>query len=133
MEGAGVLKIFNLSVHTQCVCYTKYLGDGDSKAYERAVAEKPCGPNISVTKLECVGHVQKRMGARLRRLVKEKTGIKLHDSKPVGGKVRLTKSETDKLQNFHGLTIRRNVNNLEVMKRTVWAVFFRKLSTNEEP
>jgi hypothetical protein len=72
------------------------------------------------------------MGARLRRLVKEKTGIKLHDSKPVGGKGRHTQSETDKLQNYHGLTIRRSVNNLEVMKRAVWAVFFHKLSTNEE-
>jgi hypothetical protein len=37
------------------------------------VAEKPYGFNISVTKLECTGHVQKRMGARLRRFLKEKT------------------------------------------------------------
>jgi hypothetical protein len=50
------------------------------------VAGKPYDPNIAVTKLECIGHVQKRMGARLRRLVKEKTGVKLHDSKPFGGK-----------------------------------------------
>jgi hypothetical protein len=66
----------------------KYHGDGDSKTYQRA--EKPYIPNISVRKLEYVGHVQKRMGARLRRLVKEKTGTKLHDSKPLGGKGHLT-------------------------------------------
>jgi hypothetical protein len=42
-------------------------------------------------------------------------------------------SETDKSQNYYGLAIRRNVSNLEVMKRAVWAVFFHKLSTNEKP
>jgi hypothetical protein len=31
MEGAGVLNIFNCSLHTEGICYTKYLGDGDSK------------------------------------------------------------------------------------------------------
>jgi hypothetical protein len=49
------------------------------------VAGKPYDPNIVVTKLECTGHVEKRIGARLWRLVKEKTGIKLHYSKPLGG------------------------------------------------
>jgi hypothetical protein len=57
--------------------------------------------------------------------VKEKIGRKLHDSKPVvRGKGHLTQSEMDKLQNDYGLAIRRNVSNLEVMKRAVWAVFF---------
>jgi hypothetical protein len=88
------------------------------------VVGKPCDPNIAVTKLECLGHVQKRTGARLRRLLKGKRGTKLHVSKPVGGKGHLTQSEIDKLQNYYGLAIRRNVNNLEVMKRTLWAVFF---------
>jgi hypothetical protein len=41
-----------------------------------------------------------------------KTGTKLHDSKPVAGKGCLTQSEIDKLQNYCGLAIRRNVNNL---------------------
>jgi hypothetical protein len=50
------------------------------------VAGNPYDHSITVTKLEYTGHVQKRTGARLRRLVKEKTGIKLHDSKPLGGK-----------------------------------------------
>jgi hypothetical protein len=87
------------------------------------VAGKPCDPNIALTKLQCIDYVQKRIGARLRRLVKEKTEIKLHDKKPLGGKGCLTQSETDKLQNYCGLAIGRNVNNLEVMKRAVWALF----------
>jgi hypothetical protein len=56
--------------------------------------------------------------------VKEKTRIKLYDSKPVGGNGHFTQSEIDKLQNYYDLAIRRNVNSLEVMKRVVWAVFF---------
>jgi hypothetical protein len=59
------------------------------------------------------------MGTRMRGLVKDKTGTKLHDSKPLGGKGRLTESEIEKLQNYYGLAIRRNVNNLEAMKRAV--------------
>jgi hypothetical protein len=35
-------------------------------------AGKSCGPNISVTKLECVGHVQKINGARLGDLLKKR-------------------------------------------------------------
>jgi hypothetical protein len=97
------------------------------------VAGKPCDPSVAVTKLECTGHVQKRTGARLRRLVKGKRGTKLHDSKPVGGKVRPTQSEIDRLQNYYGLAIRRNVNNLEVLKGAVWAVFFHELLKNEKP
>jgi hypothetical protein len=127
MEGAGVLNIFNLSLHTRGVGDTKYLGDGDCKAYQRVVAGKPYGPNIAVTKLECIGHMQKRIGTRLKRLVSERTGKKLHDNKTVGGKGRPTQSQIHKLQNFYGLAIRRNVNNLEVMKRAVWATFFSKV------
>jgi hypothetical protein len=52
MEGAGVFNIFNRSLHTRGVCYTKYLGDGDSKSYERVAAGKPCGPNIAVQNLQ---------------------------------------------------------------------------------
>jgi hypothetical protein len=63
------------------------------------------------------------MGARLRRLVKENTGIKLHDSKPLGGKCHLTQSEIDILQNDFGVAIWGDVNNLGAIKGAVWAVF----------
>jgi hypothetical protein len=61
----------------------------------RVIAGKPYDPNIAVTKLEYTGHVQKRTEARLRRIVKEKRGTILHDSKPLRGKGRLTQSEID--------------------------------------
>jgi hypothetical protein len=83
------------------------------------MAEKSYGPNISVTNLESIGYVQKRMGVRLGRLVKENIGTKVHDCKTRCGKVRLTKFQVHKLQNYYALAIRWNVSNLEAMKRAV--------------
>jgi len=68
--------------------------------------------------------VQKRIGARLKRLVKGKANWELHYGKSLGGKGHLTQSEIDILQNYYYLTIARNVNNLKAKKRAVWAVIF---------
>jgi hypothetical protein len=87
------------------------------------IAERLYGPNISVTNLESIGYVQKRMGVRLRRLVKENIGTRVHDGKTFCGKVRLTKFELQKLQNYYALAIRWNVNYVEAMKRAVWTIF----------
>jgi hypothetical protein len=86
MEVAAVLNILNFSLLTNGICYTKHLGVEVSKAYKRVVSEKPYRPNISITRLECRGHVQKVVGARMRRLVKEKMCTNLHDAKFLGGK-----------------------------------------------
>jgi hypothetical protein len=51
MECAGVLNIFNSSLLIRGICYTKCLGDGDSKAYQGVVAGKPYDPSIAVAKL----------------------------------------------------------------------------------
>ncbi|GFV13543.1 uncharacterized protein TNCV_67461 [Trichonephila clavipes] len=68
MEVAGALSIFQRSQSLYNVRYTKYLGDGDSKAFTSIVENKVYGDHCSVEKLECIGHVMKRMGTRLRRL-----------------------------------------------------------------
>jgi hypothetical protein len=96
-------------------------------------AEKPNVPKVSVTKLECTGHVQKRIETRLRILVKNKSGRKLHDGKTLVGNGCLTKSETDKLQNYYGIAIRMIVKKLEAMKKPVWVTHFHKLSTDDNP
>ena len=52
-----------------------------------------------VMKLDCIGHVQKRMGSHLRELRKKNSGAKLADGKPIAGrKHRLTDKTIDKLQ-----------------------------------
>lgn len=61
---------------------------------------KPYGEDLIVQKLECIGHVQKRMGSRLRKL--KFSGAKLPDGKPLGGKRRLTDVAIDNIQKFYG-------------------------------
>ncbi|GFX22939.1 uncharacterized protein TNCV_2086471 [Trichonephila clavipes] len=67
MEVDGALSIFQRSVQRYDVRYTKYLGDGDSKAFDNIVKNEVYGDNCTITKLECIGHVMKWMGSRLRR------------------------------------------------------------------
>ena len=95
--------------------------------------EKIYGSNIEIKKLECIGHVQKKMEIRLGNIVKEKTGRNLEDGKTLGGKVHLTKAEIDKIQKYYGLAIRRHPNNLAAIKKAIWATYFHKLSTDSHP
>ncbi|GFW19194.1 uncharacterized protein TNCV_255211 [Trichonephila clavipes] len=115
------------------VRYTKYLGDGDSKAFTSIVENKVYGDHCSVEKLECIGHVMKRMGTRLRRLKTKMRGQKLSDGKPLCGRNRLTEAEIDRLQAYYGLAIRRNLSSVKDMQQAIWAIFLHKLSTDEKP
>ncbi|GFV56888.1 uncharacterized protein TNCV_1869291 [Trichonephila clavipes] len=81
---------FQRSVQRYDVRYTKYLGDGDSKAFDNIVKNEVYGDNCTITKLECIGHVMKRMGSRLRRFKAKMRGQKLSDGKALCGKNRLT-------------------------------------------
>ncbi|GFW34532.1 uncharacterized protein TNCV_3104331 [Trichonephila clavipes] len=133
MEVAGALSIFQRSQSLYNVRYTKYLGDGDSKAFTSIVENKVYGDHCSVEKLECIGHVMKRMGTRLRRLKTKMRGQKLSDGKPLCGRNRLTEAEIDRLQAYYGLAIRRNLSSVKNMQQAIWAIFLHKLSTDEKP
>ena len=58
-----------------------------------------------VKKLECVGHIQKRVDARLRKL-KSNSKSNLSDGQPIEGEGRLTDKMINKLQNYFGIAIR---------------------------
>ncbi|GFT30661.1 uncharacterized protein TNCV_77381 [Trichonephila clavipes] len=68
METVGMVRIFQRSLSRRSVRYTSYIGDGDSKTFSSITASNPYGEDITVSKIECVGHVKKRMGTRLRKL-----------------------------------------------------------------
>ena len=68
MEAVGRVNIFQRSVADLQLCFTTFVGDGDSKAYPAVLNADPYGPDKLVEKGECVGHVQKRVGGRLRKL-----------------------------------------------------------------
>ncbi|KYN28331.1 hypothetical protein ALC57_02256, partial [Trachymyrmex cornetzi] len=98
-------------------------------------------PNIGLSyeinrrfkKKEYIGHVQKRMGARLRKCKK--------DHKTIGGKNKLTAKMIDKLlvaetyshTQYFGLAIRRNFHSVEEMRNAVWVTFYHYSSTKNKP
>lgn len=134
MEVAGAKAVFARSESTRKVRYKNYLGDGDSKGFQSVVDSEPYGKDFKIEKLECVGHVQKRIGGRLRRLRRDMKGKKLSDGLNIGGKSgRLTDSAIDSLQNYYGLAIRRNTDDLEKMRQAVWAIYYHKMSTDDKP
>ncbi|KAF8789369.1 hypothetical protein HNY73_007309 [Argiope bruennichi] len=82
-----------------------------------------------VEKLECIGHVQKRIGARLKTLKNKLKSTKLADGKKIAGRGRLTDAEILLIHKYSGLAIRRNAS----MSKSIWAIYFHKLSTNAKP
>jgi len=98
MEVTGVKKMFNRSIHNYATRYTEYIGDGDSKSF---ASIQNTYEGIQVVKKECVGHVQKRMGTRLRNLKKNVKGL--------GGRGRLTDSLIDRFQNYYGIAISKRI------------------------
>lgn len=108
------------------------MGDGDTKAYQEVCNQKPYGNDVEIRKVECIGHIQKRMGTRLRNL---KSKIKkLPDGTPLGGRGRLTDAAILKIQTYYGLSIRRHATkSVNEMKQAIWAEYFHLLSSNETP
>lgn len=65
MEVDAVIEMFQRSESVHQLKYANYVGDGDSKTFKDIVNAQPY-ENFSVRKKECIDHVQKRMGTRLR-------------------------------------------------------------------
>ncbi|GFS80971.1 putative kolobok1-1 nv [Trichonephila clavipes] len=122
MEIVGAFRIFLRSEKNCRLQYTQYYGDGDSKAF---MSVKDTYGLNSVTKFECIGHVQKRVGSRLRKL---KTIIK-----GLSGKGKLTDNFIDRLQNYYGITVRSNVGNLTAMQQNVIAALYYCASSGMKP
>ncbi|GFU65217.1 uncharacterized protein TNCV_2134221 [Trichonephila clavipes] len=79
----------------------------------------------SVTKYECIGHVQKTVGARLRKLKSK--------NKTLSGKGKLTDSFIDRLKNYYGIAVRSNVENLSGLQQNVIVALFHCSSSVEKP
>ena len=134
MEGKGALAMYQHSIETRNFRYTPFVGDGDSDIF-KVVKESMAhayGDRYLVQKEECIGHIQKRMGAALRRYVTNMKGKKLEDVKTVGGKGRLTKDRINSMQRYFGRAIRENVGKLYVMKKRIWGMFLHSVK-NQSP
>lgn len=134
MEVQGVTKMFERSEPNYGIRYKYYLGDGDCKGFETVNQLKPYGPDFEIEKMECVGHVQKRMGKRLRTYKQQNSKKILADGKTPGGKGRLTLHAIDTIQIFYGLAIRRNATKgVQAMKNAIWSEFYHLGSTDDKP
>ena len=109
-----------------------YLRDGDSASFKVVKNFRPYG-DTEVKKLECVGHVQKRLGSRLRKLRVQMKGKKLPDGKLLSGAGRLTDKKIDTLQNYFGLAIRQQKDDLLGMQWSVLATLYHVASTDDAP
>lgn len=121
MEPAGALRIFKRSIENRGLRYIHYYGDGDSKSY--STVKDVYGPEHEVEKFECIGHVQKRVGCRLRKAKKEKKDF---------GRGELKDDVIDRLQNYYGIAIRSNVGDLKAMKAAVFAALFHVASSEKK-
>ncbi|GFV81567.1 transposable element Tcb1 transposase [Trichonephila clavipes] len=121
MEVDGMLRIFNRSEKLHNLKYSNYIGNGDTKTFNALSENKPYGDDHLIQKIECVGHVQKRMGTRLRKLKLVYSKKKLSDGN-IGGKGRLTDSLIDKLTHYYGNAIRCNSTSVKEMRKAIWAV-----------
>ena len=133
MECDAAKSIFLRSIDQYKLVYSSFIGDGDSSSFgnvAKACLEK-YGPEYTVKKEECVGHVQKRMGSRLRNLKKNMKGKKLSDGVSIGGRGRLTDKTVDKIQNFYGQAIRANPGDLKGMVDSIWAIYYHMIKGTE--
>ena len=113
MEIVGTEQIFRRTMEKRGSRYVKFLGDGDSKSFP---AVEDIYEGVKIEKLECIGHVQKRVGNRPRNLRKNVKGL--------GGRRRLTDNVIDKLQNYYGMAIRQNNGDSNTMKSATAASLF---------
>ena len=107
---------------------TQHIGDGDTKSYTNVVVSDPY-PGIIIEKAECVGHVQKRVGTRLRKFksdCKELMPLEYSKDKKQRQMVTyLTHKAINRLQNYSGIAIRSKSNkSVEETRKAVGAVLF---------
>ena len=108
MEPAGAQSFFQSSVNKYNIRYAHYIGDGCTESFKKVLESKSYGDDLIPCKLECVGHVQKRLWTRLQKLRNDMKGKNLSDDKGILGKGRLTDKLINKMQNYYGMAIHQN-------------------------
>ena len=86
MEPTCIKKIYKRSIEKNNLRYTVYLGDGDSSSFSSVAKMNHNGPDVPINKLECVGHVHKRLGTALRKLKTTKSRTPIAYGKSIGGR-----------------------------------------------
>ena len=83
MEKETAGEMFINSIERRKLRYVEYVGDVDTNSFGAAVQAltEIFVDDYNIIKEDCIGHIQKRMGAALRNFKSECRGIKLSDGK----------------------------------------------------
>ena len=163
MEAAAGLILWNRSVSRLNLRYVNVVSDGDSKTIKDLREAQPYGEGVTLTKYECVGHVQKRLGKAVIKLrtkppmenvkvvvrpaVKARKATKKRPARKasrevtktvlkkvqVGGRNGITKKIYKILQQYYGNAIRQHAGDLDGMVEACWAVYYHSISTDDDP
>ena len=128
MEVESALQLWGRSVEVNKMRYTTMLCDGDSKSYDSVKAHSVYG-DVSITKEDCINHVSKRMGTALRNLV----AIAKAKKESISGRGKLTQDKITKIQNFYGRAIKDNPDDIEMMRKRIFAILFHYSSSDNNP
>jgi len=128
MEVECALRIWKRSVKDHKIRYTSMLCDGDSKSFD-AICEAKVYGEVEVTKEDCVNHISKRMGTALRRLSVEAKA----QGSSISGKGKLTNAKILKIQNYYGRAIKEYSNDVDLLKKRIFAILFHLSSTDQNP
>ena len=74
MEPEAAMTIWKRSTENRQLCYTTFIGDGDSKSYQQISKMKPSG-SLLIHKEECLAHVSKRLKKNLCKIKKSTKNI----------------------------------------------------------
>lgn len=143
MEAQGAKILWERSIEKLNMRYVTFVGDGDSSAYSAVCAiSEGSGPyeGVQVEKEECINHVSKRLGTRLRKLkaedveVKETKTGKTYKRSVLGGKDKLTDNTISKLTSYYGQAVRRNIGRtVEDLRKDILSTYYHCSSTDENP
>ncbi len=78
VEVEGALVLWRRLIARRNLRYINVVSDGDSKTISALNKEKPYGDDVEIVKFECVGHVQKRVGASIIKLTKTPPHEEVH-------------------------------------------------------
>ncbi|XP_005091180.1 uncharacterized protein LOC101848798 [Aplysia californica] len=130
MEVEAAVVLWSRSMEKFGLRYTTFVGDGDSKAFNKVTEVKPYGPGVQIVKEECLNHVGKRLGTALRNLVSDcsKKGVTLGGR----GHGRLTANTIRKLSIYYSRAIRSQATAAE-MRTAILASVHHGYSTDDHP
>ena len=114
-----IFRFFSYEIH-----YSKYLGDGDTASFTKLVESQPYEDELKPVKLKCIWHYQKQKANCLQQKRKDCKGVRLPDRKVISGRGRLTDKVINTLQNYVGMAIRKNSNDIKEMRNSTIATLY---------